>query len=260
MADEPHVTRPGETVSKDHIKLPMWAWAAIGGITLFFGYRIYKAKQTASSATANTTTGTVTNTGCVDASGNSIACPSYVPVPTATPTGNTPAQESEYENLTNQIAALQGTTNTIGTQSSAQLQGLVPGTVIFVQSVAQPGDTWAKISSRFGSAGGASGLQAANGNKVAPAPNSGIIVPYLVGANDTLDSVAKRFSIAVPHLLLMLQNNQPPGSPYNNGTVFNQGNPQSYAPPSSGTTTLGGGSANGTAIAPYPGQVVTSTY
>lgn len=53
MAEDP--TRPGEVVTKGKIKLPLWAWAVVGGVILGGGYLFYKRRQTAAAAAANTT-------------------------------------------------------------------------------------------------------------------------------------------------------------------------------------------------------------
>lgn len=49
MADD-HVTRPGEVLPKDKIRLPMWAWAVLGGVVLGGGYLFYRHRQAASAA------------------------------------------------------------------------------------------------------------------------------------------------------------------------------------------------------------------
>lgn len=56
---QPHPTGIGEVVEKGKIKLPLWAWAVIGGVVIGGGYWFYKKRQAAAAA-ANSASGTTT--------------------------------------------------------------------------------------------------------------------------------------------------------------------------------------------------------
>lgn len=103
------------TVNHGHFTMPLWAWAVVGGVGVFFGYKVWKARNSASTSSTGTAAATTgaSATGCVDANNNPTPCPVYVPVPTATPTGVTPAQNQEYQNLLKQITSLQGNVSTL---------------------------------------------------------------------------------------------------------------------------------------------------
>jgi hypothetical protein len=55
MAD---MTHPGDTVTKDKIKLPLWMWAVGGAVVLGVGYFWYRSRQKAAATPAADTSGT----------------------------------------------------------------------------------------------------------------------------------------------------------------------------------------------------------
>jgi LysM domain len=188
MADNSSsLAHPTQNVSKDKIKLPMWMWAAGAGVALFFGYRVYKARQAAVAATSSSSTtgstsstGTVTQTGCVNSSGTAVACPSYVPVPTATTQGNTPAQQQEFEQL---MAAIQAQNAGTATQTGGSPPEAVTGTGIPTTGTAAGSQEEPITQSSI--------------NNVAAAANNG--APncatqfYTVAPNDSWTSIANAF-------------------------------------------------------------------
>lgn len=187
-------------VQRGHFTMPLWAWAAVGGGLLFFGYKVYKAKSSATAAgssagTATSTTG-ATATGCVDANGNATPCPVYVPVPTATQTGNTPAEEGQYNSLIADLGSLQG-------QLSQPLvtATLEPGEQINVPTQVNTPSAWDSVAKAWGIST-AHLLNNNPGDTAAstPASGEGINVPYLVKSGDTWASIAARDKISPLHL------------------------------------------------------------
>lgn len=164
-------TRPGENTTKDKIRLPLWAWALIAGGGVILAYRFYQARQAQNAANANST-----------ASGTSASQQqdySLIPVPVATQTGNTPADEQNYQNLLNAIQALQGSgaagmqggnppSQGIGVPTTAnptiQPNGS-PRCVTQIPYAVQQGDTLASISAKFGTS--AAQVSANNSNPYA---------------------------------------------------------------------------------------------
>lgn len=45
-----HVTHPGDVVTKDKIRMPMWVWIVVGTVVVAGGYWFYKNRQTAAQA------------------------------------------------------------------------------------------------------------------------------------------------------------------------------------------------------------------
>src|ERR1700733_7978336 len=135
-------------VQRGHFTMPLWAWAAVGGGLLFFGYKVYKARQsaaassTSSGGTATSTTG-ATATGCVDSNGNATPCPVSVPVPTATQQGHTPTQQNEFNQLSTDIGSLQGQLSQPLTTAT-----LEPGEQINIPDLENPTtNNWAHVAS-----------------------------------------------------------------------------------------------------------------
>lgn len=218
---------PNKPVKKDDIKLPLYVWVLGAGVLGYFTYRVYKARKAAASTTTSSTTaatGTTTQTGCVAEDGiTPIACPSYVPTPVATPTGNTPVQQQEYQNLAGQLNVLSGqasqtqsTVNGIGTQTAAPLETVVPGTQALIPYLLQ-GVQLSQAATKLGVP--AQAIITANPGTSASTTGQVIQVPYQVTDNDSLASVAAKFGISVPHLQLVLATGQPQGTIYNNGAL-----------------------------------------
>jgi hypothetical protein len=188
-------------VQKGHFTMPLWAWAAVGGGMLFFGYRVYKARKAdatsggtssgTATSTATSTTG-ATATGCVDSSGNATPCPVYVPVPTATQQGNTPTQQGEYDNLLTSIGTLQGTLSQPLTTAT-----LEPGEQINVPTDVNSPSAWADVAKAWG----ITEQHLLNNNPGDTTQTTGQInIPYLVKSGDTWAAIAQRDNISPLHL------------------------------------------------------------
>lgn len=187
-------------VQRGHFTMPLWAWAAVGGGALFFGYKVYKARSATSSSTASGGTATATTgataTGCVDSSGNPTPCPVYVPVPTATMQGNTPTQQNEYNSLATSIGSLQGQLSQPLTTAT-----LVPGETINIPTdvleSAGGNQSWQQVATNWGVPLAA--LLNNNPGDTTSTPGQ-INVPYTVKASDTWATLAQKDQISPLHL------------------------------------------------------------
>lgn len=130
-------TKATETTTKDQIRLPMWGWAVLGGITLVVGWRFYQARKASQTAS---TGGDAASTTQAAANQSQY---SLIPVPVATTTGNSPAEEQNYTNLLGAINSLQGQ----GSTSSADQ------CVKQIYYKVGPGETLASIGAKYGISG-----------------------------------------------------------------------------------------------------------
>lgn len=181
-------------VQRGRFTMPLWAWVAVGGGLLFFGYKVYKARQASSTTTNGTATSTTgaTATGCVDANGNPTPCPVYVPVPTTTAQGNTPTQQNEYNSLASGISELQGQLSQPLTTAA-----LAPNEQINVPTNVQNPAQWEAVARKWG----ISLDHLLNNNPGDTTQFQGQInIPYLVKSGDTWASVAQRDGISPLHL------------------------------------------------------------
>jgi len=126
------VSKPSEVTSKDKIRLPVWGWALLGGVTLVVGWRFYQARKANSAAAASPVS--------ADTSGN---------IPT---TILGPSDNGEDRELSGQEAILQAIKDLQGAPSTAvatpDLGSLTTLEVRAGDSLG--GKTWADIAKRYG--------------------------------------------------------------------------------------------------------------
>lgn len=126
---ERDATRAGETVTRDRIRLPLWAWAGIGALGLIViwyfrqAHNAANANTTAADTTAMTSTGgTTLNPSMTAQTGGNLPY-SIVPYPVTQVGGSSPAQMQEYQNLLDQITTLQGGVSQIPLQAPTGATG-----------------------------------------------------------------------------------------------------------------------------------------
>lgn len=147
--------------AEDKIKLPLWAWAVVGGFGLVVAWRLYQAKKSseAPAGNAGNATGAASpSSECTDASGNPIPCNTVTPVYNQI-NNLGPMEQQQYQTLSGQYSNIQQTLTGI---QGVQNQQFNPSTSPWGKYTVKQGDTWASIIAANGPAETPTYIQAYN--------------------------------------------------------------------------------------------------